>query len=42
MSREQRLAVLAAFVLFASMFLPWYEKSYFARCAGGTRRRATA
>jgi hypothetical protein len=34
MSRELRMAVLAAFLLFASMFLPWYEKSYFVSVRG--------
>jgi hypothetical protein len=34
MSVELRLAVTAAFALFVSMFLPWYEKSYFANVKG--------
>jgi hypothetical protein len=34
MSRELRMAVIAAFLLFASMFLPWYEKSYFVSVRG--------
>jgi hypothetical protein len=34
MSRELRLAVIAAFALFVSMLLPWYEKSYFVNVKG--------
>jgi hypothetical protein len=35
MSRELRLAVVAAFALFLSMFLPWYEKTGFVLRKGG-------
>lgn len=34
MATEYRIAVLAALGLFVSMFLPWYEKSYFAVVRG--------
>jgi hypothetical protein len=34
MPAEYRIAVLAALGLFVSMFLPWYEKSYFAVVRG--------
>jgi len=36
MGGEQRLAAMAALGLFVSMFLPWYEKSYFERLPGAS------
>lgn len=36
MGGEQRLAAAAALGLFVSMFLPWYEKSYFERLPGAS------
>ena len=36
MDGEQRLAAMAALGLFVSMFLPWYEKSYFERLPGAS------
>jgi hypothetical protein len=42
LTREQRLTALAAFGLFASMFLPWYSKTDTLVVHGGVRATATS